>query len=268
MKNYLPFLLLFLVSFKALRAQSPLDTLYANETKNVALFFPSQIHQAVTGSSHFVFTYNREKGQYFGLLQAQPGAESNLLVLTKDGRVYSYLLKYAKNLSQLNYFVPVHESIGQEHSQVVPENIQTKDSLDPVREAYYKKAARYLLDLPRQSIKSNQKSGIQLALERMDYHGPEVYLVMRIKNATDIPFEVNFLKVYVIQENPQRRTSFQQLEQTILYAFNRPKILFYDQDYRCVLVLPKFVLGTKEQLEITLQEQNGNRAVRLKTKRR
>lgn len=268
MKNYIPFLLLFLVSFKALRAQSTLDTIYANETKNVALFFPSQIHQAVTGSPHFVFTYNREKGQYFGLLQAQPGAVSNLLVVTKDGQVYSYLLKYAKHLSQLNYFVPVHESIGHEHAQVVTESTQDKDSIAPARKAYYEKAARYLLNLPRQSIKSSQKSGIQLSLERMVYNGPEVYLVMSIRNATDIPFEVNFLKVHVTQENRQRRTSYQQLEQTILYAFNRPKILFYDQDYRCVLVLPKFVLGTKEQLEITLQEQNGNRSVGLKTKRR
>ncbi|MDC6390537.1 DUF4138 domain-containing protein [Maribacter sp. PR1] len=268
MKNYLPFLLLFLVSFKALRAQSPLDTLYANETKNVALFFPSQIHQAVTGSSHFVFTYNREKGQYFGLLQAQPGAESNLLVLTKDGRVYSYLLKYAKHLSQLNYFVPVHESIGQEHSQVVPESTKTRDSIVPTRKKYYERAAQYLLNLPRESIKSNQKSGIQLALERMVYNGPEVYLVMSIRNATDIPFEVNFLKVYVTQENRQRRTSYQQLEQPILYAFRMPEILLVNQEYRFILVLPKFVLGTKEELEIILQEQNGNRAVDIKTKRR
>ena len=47
-------------------AQMHIDTIYANEKKNVALFFPNPIRQAITGTSHFVFNYNREKEQYFG----------------------------------------------------------------------------------------------------------------------------------------------------------------------------------------------------------
>ena len=267
MKNYIHFLILFLLGLNDLGAQLPLDTLYANETKNVALFFPSQIHQAVTGSSHFVFTYNREKGQYFGLLQAQPGAVSNLLVITKDGHVYSYLLQYAKDLPRLNYFVPQDESIGQERFQMVPDSTRTKNSIGPTRKKYYERAARHLLDLPRQSVKSNQSFGIGLALEQTVYNGKEVYAVLRIKNATDIPFEVNFLKVYVTQGNPQRKSSYQQSEQPILYAFQMPELLLAHQEYRFVVVLPKFVLGHKEQLEIILQEEHGHREVRLKTNR-
>ena len=75
-------------------AQQTLDTIYANDKKNVALFFPEPIRQGITGTSNFVFTYNREKEQYFGLLQATPGTESNLLTVTKNGQVYSYILKY------------------------------------------------------------------------------------------------------------------------------------------------------------------------------
>ena len=51
-----------------LGAQNPLNIIYANEHMNVALFFPKPIRQAITGNSHFVFTYNRETPQYFGLL--------------------------------------------------------------------------------------------------------------------------------------------------------------------------------------------------------
>lgn len=268
MKIYLSSLLLFLLSIKDLGAQLPLDTIYANETKNVALFFPSQIHQAVTGSSYFVFTYNREKGQYFGLLQAQPGEVSNLLVITKDGQVYSYLLKYAKDLQQLNYFVSIQESIGQEHFYARTEDTKAKDSIGPDRTAYYERAARLLLDMPEQSIRTSQRFGVHITLEKIVYNGKEVYAVVRVKNTTDIPFEVNFLKLYITQENQQRRNSYQQLEQPILYSFQMPELLLVHQEYRFVVVLPKFVLGTKEQLEITLQEQNGNRAVHLKTKRR
>lgn len=46
-----------LVSGQQIKA---LDTIYANDKKNVALFFPNQIRQGITGANHFVFTYNRE----------------------------------------------------------------------------------------------------------------------------------------------------------------------------------------------------------------
>ncbi|WP_317048430.1 hypothetical protein [Confluentibacter sediminis] len=93
MKIYIT-LLVWMYSM-SISAQQAIDTIYANDQKNVALFFPKPIRQGITGASHFVFTYNREKEQYFGLLQAKPGTESNLLTITNDGKVYSYILKYS-----------------------------------------------------------------------------------------------------------------------------------------------------------------------------
>ena len=108
MKAYIT--LLLLICTTSIVAQQPLDTIYANDNKNVALFFPNPIRQGITGASHFIFTYNREKEQYFGLLQAKPGTESNLLTVTSDGKVYSYILKYAEKLPELNYFINENES--------------------------------------------------------------------------------------------------------------------------------------------------------------
>ncbi|MGB3150202.1 MAG: conjugal transfer protein, partial [Maribacter sp.] len=59
MKTSITFLIL--ICSMAMVAQKPLDTIYANDQKNVALFFPNSIRQGITGASHFVFTYNREK---------------------------------------------------------------------------------------------------------------------------------------------------------------------------------------------------------------
>ena len=81
MKKYIVIFILFISVFTPLpcsaqdsiRTSYILDTIYANDTKNVALFFPEPIRQGITGSENFVFTYNRENEQYFGLLQAKPG---------------------------------------------------------------------------------------------------------------------------------------------------------------------------------------------------
>ena len=89
-----------------------LDTIYANSTMTMALFFPSDIKQGITGSDNFVFTYNREKEQNLGLLKAVEGINSNLLVITTDGKVYSYILKYSEHIDNPNRFINSNESIG------------------------------------------------------------------------------------------------------------------------------------------------------------
>ena len=109
-----------------------LDTIYANDTKNVALFFPEPIRQGITGSDNFVFTYNREREQYFGLLQAKPGKESNLLVVNRNGSIFSYIVSYKKQLSKLNYFIPLSNSIGNE-KPIVTDSIQAETSEKSIR---------------------------------------------------------------------------------------------------------------------------------------
>ena len=72
---FLPFLAgnLFAQAMNSSPLSSPiLDTIFANESKIVALFFPAPIRQGITGAENFVFTYNREQEQHFGLLQASP----------------------------------------------------------------------------------------------------------------------------------------------------------------------------------------------------
>jgi len=170
MKNSL-ILSIILVAFSLSRinAQVELDTIYANDVKNVALFFPEPIQQGITGSDNFVLTYNREKEQTFALLQATPGKESNLLVITNSGAIFSYIVKYSKELQNLNYFIKKSGSIGNVKRVVVkPENIEIetdspfnaeiKPSLND--QLYLKKFSSYFLNKnsPRLFERSSQGS--------------------------------------------------------------------------------------------------------------
>ncbi len=150
MKKYIPIstLFIFAFSFQICLAQATnqlLDTIYANDTKNVAQFFPEPIRQGVTGADNFVFTYNREKEQYFGLLQAKPGKESNLLVVNRNGSVFSYILRYKTQLSKLNYFIPQSNSIGNENTKLILP-ILPEEEQQPNNTNYYLRACRYLLN--------------------------------------------------------------------------------------------------------------------------
>lgn len=248
-----------------MNAQQTLDTLYANEKKNVALFFPKAIRQGTTGASHFVFTYNREKKQFFGLLQAQPGEESNLLVVTDDGKVYSYILKYAKKLPKLNYFIPKAECIGVEIPvKPIPKPSQRELDSTARRLTYFKRFGDYLLKSKPKHSKTKRKRGIKLQLRRIAYNGSETYLVMEIANNSGIAFEIDFLSVYRVSGNKKRKSSFQKLKMKPIYQYKMPTKVYNSQSFRFVYVVLKFVLGSKERLQVELSEKHGNRKLNLK----
>ncbi len=265
MKTYI--VLLILAYSMSIFAQQPQDTIYANDQKNVALFFPDPIRQGITGASHFVFTYNREKEQYFGLLQAKPGTESNLLTVTNDGSVYSYILKYAKKLPKLNYFIDGNESIGNEKPQIKIHKTENKKVSTYVdRIPYFQRASEYLLKSNDIPIATRRKKSIRLQLKKMVYDKSEVYLVMEVRNKSGINFEIDYLNVYRTNGNNRRKASFQKLRQKVIYKHKIPSVILNTQSGRFVYVLPKFVLGDNEKLMLELKELKGSRKVVLETK--
>ena len=258
MKTYTT--LLLLICSISIQAQKSLDTIYANDKKNVALFFPDPIRQGITGASHFVFTYNREKEQYFGLLQAKPGTESNLLTVTSDGKVYSYILKYSEKLPELNYFINENESIGSE----LPEKTKQKPGVKSLneyanRKTHFQKFSEYLLKSSFERLKTKRKKGIKIQLQKMAYDASEVYLVIEVKNKSGIDFEIDYLNVYRTNGNNKRKASYQRLRQNVIYKYKMPYSVTDGKSQCFVYVLPKFVLGDDEKLMLELKELKGER---------
>ena len=247
-------------------AQEVLDTIYANDTKNVALFFEKPIRQAITGASHFVFTYNRASEQHFGLLQAQPGIESNLLVVTSDGQVYSYILKHQSNLSKLNYFIPKRQSIGNEKPKSIkfsPKKITVGNRANRI--TYFEKFSEYLLSSKLKKLVKKRDGGISLSLQKTVYDHSEVYLVLEIENTSGIDFEIDFLNIYTINGTKKKKASYQKLQHNVVYKHELPSVVKDKMSKQFVIVMPKFVLSRNEKLEIELKELNGNRKMLLKT---
>lgn len=266
MKNYIIYMLALVFSNMTF-AQQKLDTIYANDKKNVALFFPKPIHQGITGKDNFVFTYNKEKQQYFGLLQATPGTESNLLSITNDGQVYAYILKYADTLPKLNYFVAKKESIGNEKPKELKPKILSKPSKqNENRITYFKRFSDYLLKSRSEPMATKRKKGIKLRLQKMVYNASEVYVVIEVKNNSGIDFEIDYLNIYRVNGNNKRKASYQRLLQDGIYKHKMPCSIKDGKSWRFVYVVPKFVLEDNEKLMLELKELKGSRKVVLETK--
>ncbi|MCR8668220.1 conjugative transposon protein TraN [Aestuariibaculum sp. M13] len=263
MKTYFLTIISLVVITATFAQRVALDTIYANDKMNVALFFPDYIRQGITGSEDFVFTYNREEKQYFGLLQARPGDNSNLLAITDDGQVYSYIIKYKDSISKLNYFLSPLKSIGNEKPNPKPTYIEKPKPKNKDYD-YYEKFSRYLLGMDFLAERSKRKDGIVLKLLETRYHRDEVYMVFEIKNKSEIDFEIEYLKVFRVSINKKRKASYQQLELDAVYKLQFSKIVTKDNIQTFVFVFPKFSMGDNEDLEFELSEKNGNRKLNLK----
>tara|TARA_R110002073_G_scaffold42838_2_gene119457 strand:+ start:4531 stop:5361 length:831 start_codon:yes stop_codon:yes gene_type:complete len=259
------FTMFFFASAKS-QTHKILDTIYANDTKNVALFFPEPIRQGVTGADNFVFTYNREKEQYFGLLQAKPGKESNLLVINRNGSIFSYIVRYKSQLTKLNYFVPKASSIGNEKPIVNDTTVVKKieNSVDN-KTFYYTKFSSYLLD-KRQRIGTIQKrnEGIVLSIKNIVFDKEELYFVIQIENKSTLDYDLNFLNLSVETRQKGKKKSLQKLFQEPIFIYKLPQRITEGEVLRMVYVMPKFSISNDRRMVVELNEKNGERDLKLK----
>ena len=246
-------------------AQSVLDTIYANNKKNVSLFFPEPIRQGITGSDNFVFTFNREREQYFGLLQATPGNDSNLLVINTNGSVFSYILSYRENLSKLNYFIPQAQSIGNEKpttKKLFPSEQLETQAAD---QNYYERACLYLLKQKKKiSALSKSSYGVILTIENIVFDKEQLYFVIRIENGSSLDYDLNFLNLSVETRKKGKKKSLQSIGQEPIFKYGLPEKVKEREIKKLVYVLPKFSISNERQLILELNEKNGERDLKLK----
>jgi len=243
-----------------------IDTIYANDTKNVALFFPEPIRQGITGAENFIFTYNREKEQYFGLLQAKPGKESNLLIVNRDGSIFSYIVRYKAQLSKFNYFIPKSSSIGNERP-ILNDSISvvTAESNVDNRNYYYQKFSSYLLERKQRVGRIKKRTeGIVLSVENIVFDTEQLYFVIQIKNNSTLDYDLNFLKLSVETRQKGKKKSLQRLYQEPIFKHNMPSKITENETVRFVYVLPKFSLSNDRRAIFELHEKDGERNIELK----
>jgi hypothetical protein len=284
MKKYL-FISGFLViaTFTNLAAQeikaqnAVLDTIYANDHKNVALFFPEPIRQGITGSEDFVFTYNREKYQHLGLLQANPGKESNLLIISTNGSIFSYILKYSERLDKLNYFISDSGKIGNENPEFKEEHEEDVALISATKaeevladkEPYYQNFSSYILKRKRNIGKIlARKENVLLIVENIVFHNGELYFVIKIDNRTSIDYDLSLLDISVETRKKGKKKSMQKLVKKPVYKFRVPEKVAKGEISRFVYVLPKFSIAEEKVVVIDLKEQNGERDIKLEVKKK
>lgn len=276
MKTLLLILLIISGGLCSAQNQMVYDTIYANNYNNTALFFPSEVTRGIVGATNFTFSYNLDMPQSFGLLKASPGKHSNLLVLTEDGSIYSYILSYREKLPVYNYFISTEKSIGNLFKndslalsihKKIKDEVYVKNGSISRKETYYRNLCSFYLRSSSGNIETEREQGIKLRVEEIHYHRNEAYFIFSLENNSQINFEISYLKLYLIRGNKKRNASYQKLKKVPVFLYRVPKKVLPGQKQRFVLVFEKFTMGDNGRIGVELREKNGSRFLHMNLKK-
>lgn len=274
--------------------------IYSTKNKNTNLFFPDAIKSGIVGNSNFTFGYKKEGGSKIGILKSTPGPESNLLVVTDNGNIYSFIIKHELNIQRLNYFVKDTMAVGNENGNIVYENPPEIDPpiVDtPINEMNKREIkatnSTNVVEAVKindfQTEKNNQnndpelekeckseiakaqyynrilglKDKIFVRLKSLSYIGNDLYFTLILENNSSLDYDINYLNFYNISKNKKRNTVTQRIAFEARYIYNMPLRIGAMQKHQVVFVYNKFTINENKSLLIELTEDNGERVVEL-----
>ncbi|GIQ57882.1 conjugative transposon protein TraN [Flavobacterium collinsii] len=227
------------------------DSLLIAYSKTTNIVFPFAIKSVDKGSPDILVQKTKGLENILQIKAAQKGFfQTNLTVVTADGKLYSFVLDYDEEFPQLNLTLNKTKPNGQE--------IYFSDEIinDQDIEEYSKLA---LHDKKKLRGQKESKYDIDFRLNGIFIHDEVMYYRIKITNKSKINYEIDQLRFFIRDTKKIKRTASQEIEITPIYILNNVIKIDSEAENIFVFALPKFTIPDKKYLSIQLMEKNGGR---------
>jgi conjugative transposon TraN protein len=231
--------------------------------KTVHLIFPSPIVYVDLGSANIV------AGKADGaenILRVKAAirdfaTETNFSVVTDEGSFYSFNVKYADEPQKLN--IEMKDFIHSGKTVNRPDNsldIRMKE-LDNESPGPVKLIMKSIHDNDRKLIRhiGSRKFGIQFLLKGIYAYDGLLYLHTSIRNSTNIPYGIDFIRFKIVDKKVAKRTAVQETPIVPVRAYNLITRIGGKHTERTVFAIGRFTIPDGKRLVIDLYEKNGGR---------
>ncbi|MEO7047796.1 MAG: conjugative transposon protein TraN [Ferruginibacter sp.] len=236
-------LILLSLIFVTSKAQTAISL---STEKTSSLVFPFPIIHVDRGTSAILVQPVKESPS---ILLVKAGikdfAETNLSVITSDGSLYDFVLRYDPAPGQLVFYAP---------------------SLSSPPVASY---ANSILDNPKtmRGIK-DQKWDMDASIAGIYIKNEVIYYQLVIKNESPLDYDIDLIKFYIRDKKKGKRTAVQENEMKPLYvAGNTSQVKAYNST-SIVFALDKFTIPDAKYLAVELMEKNGGRHLAMRVSNR
>ena len=224
--------------------------------KTTHLIFPYAVSYVDLGNGGIIADKARGAENIVKVKASQQGfPETNMTVVTTDGRLYSFLVNYDANPRVLNY-------------NLASTDVSTSSAVVPlahlsnmgVTQSDLEEYSRLVLDKRKGPHVQEKKDDITLALQGLYTQDDVFFFPLHLANASNINYDVDFVKFYIRDKKVAKRTAIQESEVTPVFVYNASSTTIpgpgnIDQVY----ALRKFTIPDDKNLVVEMFEKGGGR---------
>lgn len=231
--------------------------------KTVHIIFPAPIRYVDLGSSNIISGKAGSSENVLRIKAAIRGfeTETNMAVITEEGSYYTFNIKYADEPEKLNIEMKdfMHDGIATNRPNNSMEIYLKELGSESPRIVYLINRSIYQNDKRIVKHIGSKRFGIQYLLKGIYSHNGLLYLHTQIKNSTNVPFDINFIRFKIIDKKMVKQTAVQETVIYPLRAYNFISQVGANQMERTVFTVDKITIPNDKQLVIELFEKNGGR---------
>ncbi len=229
------------------------------DKKTTHLIFPYEIRYADLGSKEIAGEAVEKAGNVFRVkaLSNSPFMETNLTVVTADGRLFSFLIHYREAPEALTYDLT---------------KILLDGAVSKAAKVSSGSQARLADNLNRQgelALHSRRKirhvgykaQGISLFLKNILYKDDVMYLVLGMDNSSKLDYDIDYLRTYVKQMKQAGESSAtQDVPVEPIKTFDASeRVIPRREELTKVIAIERLTLETDRRLIVQIGEANGGR---------
>lgn len=235
----------------------PSVSLQISEQLTTNLIFPQAIKSVDRGNREIMV---QRANTVENILQVKAETSemnnSNLTVITSDGKFYSFKVSYSANPQQLNLTViPGSKKPAAEFPKGTSNEVAVLETAQKVA-------------LKNRQIKPIRQRKYMTGLSLTGIYIEEdlLYFQISLENQTNITYDVEQFRFFIRDNRKDKRTAVQELEQIPIQILGNTAQIPAQSTQTIVVALPKFTIPDQKHLGIELMEQQGGRHLKIKVK--
>lgn len=239
---------ILLFSTFVLQAQVKSYDIQVTFSKTVHIIFPSAIKYVDLGSGDIIAA--KAPGAE-NVLRVKAAVEhftdsTNISVICDDGTFYSFYVSYSDKLEKLTISI-LDEIYASQNGDVSIRQVEA------IMQAIYKEN--------RNNIKylGCKLFSIQTLVKSIYVHEGLFLIHVLIKNSSNIPFDIDFVRFKITDKKLMKRTAMQEIYLEPLASYSEVKRVLARSSVRVVYVFSKFTMADEKQFTIELYEKEGAR---------
>jgi conjugative transposon TraN protein len=231
--------------------------------KTVHVIFPSAVRYVDLGSADIIAGKADGSENVLRVKAAVQGfeRETNFSVITDEGSFYAFNVKYADEPDKLNVemkdFIHDGEAVNRPNNALDIYMTDLKNESPRVVNLIMKS----IHGADRKEIRhiGSNRFGIQYLLKGIYSYNDMLYFHTQLKNSSHLPFDVDFIRMKIVDKKQAKRTAIQETVIRPVRAYRYLLQIPGKKSERTVFVTEKFTLPDDKHLVVELFEKNGGR---------